>query len=123
MVDPICLNVKLVETCNQQPRCDCELSEVPENIGHCFDSELVLGGDEKRIYISLGQFSFVRLERDAQLVIPSYDFCMPEKEYIGSSEESPCELFRRIKFPVDEFFPPNAGSFEEQHDTQYKWQK
>ena len=123
VVDPICLSIKLVETCHQQPRCDCELNEVPECIGQCFDDELVLGGDEKRVYVSLGQFSLIRLERDTQLVIPSYDFCMPEKECIGSSEESPCELFHRIKFPVDEFFPPNAGCSEELRDTQLKWQR
>ena len=36
------------------------------------------------------------------------DYCMPEKECVGSGDDDPCELFRRIKFPVDEFFPPDA---------------
>ena len=27
---------------------------------------------------------------------------------MASTEDSPCELFDTISFPVDEFFPPNA---------------
>ena len=34
----------------------------------------------RRVYVTLGQFSIVRLERDSQLLIPVYDYCMPEKE-------------------------------------------
>ncbi len=114
VVDPICLNVKLVETCNHKCRgIDMDLSELPPCICQCFDDELVLSGDEKRIFCTLGQFSIIRLERDTQLVIPCYDFCVPEKECIGSTDDSPCELFSRIKFPVDEFFPPVCGNFED----------
>ncbi len=109
VVDPICLNVKLVETCNcHHRRSDIDLCEVPDCITNCFDDELVLDGDEKRIYCTLGQFSIIRLERDTQLIVPSCDFCIPEKECVGSTEDSPCDLFRRIRFPVDEFFPPNV---------------
>ena len=35
---------------------------------------------------------------------------MPQKECAcdgGSCEEDPCELFRHVKFPVNEFFPPD----------------
>ncbi len=71
-----------------------------------FDDEILLDGGEKRVYCTLGQFSMIRLERDTQLVIPCYDFCMPQKECISSSDDHPCELFSRIKFPVEEFFPP-----------------
>lgn len=106
VVDPICLNVKLVDTCDRHHNYDCDLCDVPQCISGCFEDELVLSGDEKRIFVTLGQFSLIRLERDTQLVIPSYDFCMPEKECAGSTDDNPCELFKRIKFPVDEFFPP-----------------
>jgi hypothetical protein len=34
-----------------------------------FDDEIVTGGDEKRIFATLGQFSIIRLERDTQLVV------------------------------------------------------
>jgi hypothetical protein len=61
--------------------------------------------------VTLGQFSIVRLERDTQLLIPVYDYCMPEKECScenSSTVEDPCCIFRNISFPVGEFFPPNT---------------
>ena len=118
-VDPICLNMKLVETCNCHPNCgNSELIEVPDHISEMFDDELVTGGDEKRVLVTLGQFSIIRLERDTQLVVPVVDFCLPDKECISSTEE-PCELFRRIKFPVDEFFPPNVVDSNDFRDLQH----
>ena len=111
-VDPICLNVKLMENCqDQQAVYSYDLSDVPEAVSAYFDDDLVLDGGQKRVYCTLGQFSIIRLERDTQLVMPCYDFCMPEKECIGGSDDNPCDLFRRINFPVDEFFPPVAGDY------------
>ena len=41
--------------------------------------------------------------------MPVYDYCMPEKECTcGGCEDDPCEIFRHVKFPVNEFFPPNT---------------
>jgi len=106
-VDPIILNLKLVDPCDKHCM-DCDCCEVPSAISSCFDGELNLGIDGRRIYLTLGQFSIVRLERDVQLLIPAYDYCVPTKECTSnSSEEDPCEIFSRVQFPVDEFFPPN----------------
>lgn len=114
-VDPICLSVKMVE--HHEPYVyNCDLHDVPEFVSEYFDDEFVLDGGEKRVYCTLGQFSIIRLERDTQLVMPCYDFCMPEKECIGGSDDNPCELFRRIKFPVDEFFPPVVGDYTDYRD-------
>ena len=76
-----------------------------------FCDELVVGGECKRWFVTLGQFSIVRLERDSQLLIPSYDFCMPSKECAAtdSASDNACDLFRQIKFPVEQFFPPNCS--------------
>ncbi len=106
VVDPICLNVKMVEKCDTH-RCHDGKFEVPETICGCFEDELVIDGEEKRLFCTLGQFSIIRLERDSQLLINCVDFCMPEKECVGSTDDSPCDLFKRIRFPVDEFFPPD----------------
>jgi len=79
-----------------------------ERLGH-FAGELSGGDDSRRIYVTLGQFSIVRLERDTQLLVPVYDYCMPDKECAcGDGCEDPCALFRNISFPVGEFFPPNT---------------
>ncbi|MDD6189182.1 MAG: hypothetical protein PUB32_06340 [Clostridiales bacterium] len=108
-VDPIVLDFKLVETCDCNP-CDFDAEELPSFVCEAFPSSLDTSNDTRRIYVTLGQFSIIRLERDSQLLIPAYDYCMPEKECVGSGDDDPCDLFRRIKFPVDEFFPPNSVS-------------
>ena len=109
-VDPIVLNAKLVEVCECRTG-DHELTEVPTGICACFGSDLCFGGDGKRIYVTLGQFSIIRLERDTQLLMPAYDYCMPDKECsCDGGDNDPCEIFRQVKFPVDEFFPPNSLS-------------
>lgn len=105
-VDPIILSMKLVDVCDQP--CDCDLTDIPCCIKETFSSELMMGGDSRRVYVTLGQFSIIRLERDSQLLMPAYDYCLPEKECIGSNEDDPCGLFSKISFPVDEFFPPDT---------------
>lgn len=106
-VDPIVLDARIVDTCEHRP-CDCDLCEVPAFISSFFNGDLSGGDDNRRVYVTLGQFSIVRLERDSQLLIPVYDYCMPHKECDGGGGEDPCGLFRNITFPTGEFFPPNT---------------
>ena len=107
-VDPIVLDARIVDCCGRR-ECDCDLCEVPSFINECFAGELSSGDDCRRVYVTLGQFSIVRLERDTQLLVPVYDYCMPDKECAcGDGCEDPCALFRTINFPVGEFFPPNT---------------
>ena len=107
VVEPIALGAKVVDA-NDRCCCDDEfdISSVPESVCRVFDDRLILGGEQKRVFVSLGIFSIVKLERRVQLLIPSYDFCIPNKECVGATDDNPCDLFERICFPVDEFFPP-----------------
>ena len=41
------------------------------------------------------------------MLIPAYDFCIPRKECVTSSD-NPCEMFSKMEFPTNEFFPPNV---------------
>ncbi|MDD4715789.1 MAG: hypothetical protein PHT34_04495 [Oscillospiraceae bacterium] len=111
-VDPIVLGIKLVDVCDPVG-CDCDLTEIPPSICACFDCDLVFGGGSKRVYVTLGQFTIIRLERDTQLLIPAYDYCMPEKDCTCGHDEDPCEIFRHVKFPVNEFFPPNSAACDD----------
>ena len=115
-VDPIVLDARLVESGCSRRDCDCDLCEVPPAISQCFGGELCGGDEGRRIYITLGQFSIVRLERDSQLLVPVYDYCMPEKECSCGSTDDPCSLFRNINFPVGEFFPPNTVALPEDYE-------
>ena len=106
-VEPLILDMRLVESC-QCPRSECETADVPGFIAEAFDGPLVTECPGKRVYVTLGQFTIVRLERDSQLLIPAYDYCVPDKECVGAGCDDPCTLFSRIDFPVDEFFPPDT---------------
>ena len=106
-VDPIVLDARIMDCCCKRD-CDCDLCEIPTFVGDCFGGELSSGDDSRRIYVTLGQFSIVRLERDTQLLIPVYDYCIPQTECSGGDQEDPCGLFRSVAFPVNEFFPPNT---------------
>jgi len=109
------LCARFADNCNCRAACDYgSLSGVPVGILEAFDEPIIF--DEsliRRVCVSLGQFSMVRLERDTQLLIPVYDYCIPSGEctLLGScSTEDPCELFDSVSFPVDDFFPPNSVS-------------
>lgn len=120
VVDPLCLGAKIVDINDKMCCCndDIDFSTIPECVCKVFDDNLVLGGEKKRVFVSIGLFSIVKIERNVQLLIPAYDFCVPQKECVTSTDDSPCELFERIQFPFDEFFPPerencNFDSFED----------
>ena len=110
-VDPIVLDAKLVECCESRC-CDCDICEIPACVCQCFGCELTMGDDYRRAFVTLGQFSIIRLERDSQLLMPVFDYCMPDKDCscggCCGANEDPCELFQNINFPVEEFFPPNS---------------
>ena len=112
VVDPMILGSRVQEVCN----CNCcppSPPVIPEAILGCFEEQLVLDGESKRLLVTIGQFSIARLERSTQLLIPTFDYCIPSKtcKNVGSSNtESPCEVFGQIEFPMDAFFPSKADS-------------
>ena len=112
VVDPMILGSRVQEVCN----CNCcppSPPVIPEAILGCFEEQLVLDGESKRLLVTIGQFSIARLERSTQLLIPTFDYCIPSKtcKNVGSSNtESPCEVFGQIEFPMDAFFPSKKDS-------------
>ena len=114
VIDPMILGSRIQELCNCGCNC-CPPSPptIPEAILACFEEPLVLDGENKRLLVTIGQFSIARLERSTQLLIPTFDYCVPTKSCpnVGSSSsESPCEVFGQIEFPMDAFFPTKADS-------------
>lgn len=110
LVDPVLLASKLLE-CNELPGCCCQcqcgcvdVEALPSSICGCFDGAFVID-PERKLYVTLGLFTIIRLSRSVQLLMPVYDFCIPENES-GCDIEEPCDLFQRFQFPLDEFFPP-----------------
>lgn len=120
VVDPIALGAKVVDVRDRHSNCCCDddfdVASVPSAVLKVFDDGIILGNETKNVYVSLGVFSIIKLERRVQLLIPSYDFCIPQKECVSATDDNPCELFERIDFPVDEFFPPERCEFLEDGD-------
>lgn len=104
---PMALSAKLKECCGACPP-PCR---IPECICKHFGGELTPPA-QRSVYVTIGIFTIVQIERNVQMLIPSYDFCIPEKECITSSD-NPCEVFNRIDFPTDEFFPPKAYDYDD----------
>ena len=108
VLDPMVLASKVQEL----PQCDAEPTvQVPDAIRSQFDEDLMVGAGQRRLFVTLGQFSIIRLERDAQIVVPVLDYSIPTKECCdtpGGCPEDPCEMFSRIPFPAAEFSPQNC---------------
>ena len=108
-IDPVILRARIQEVCQcHRPACSCQGTSLPQPVAEAFDDELVLSGQNRILTVTLGQFSLIRLERQTQLLIPSYDYCMPEKACCDQGcgvPENPCEAFSRMQFPVQAFFP------------------
>ncbi|HHV60998.1 MAG TPA: hypothetical protein GXX49_12045 [Clostridiaceae bacterium] len=125
VAEPICLNSRIVElaevvcndyfSINQLPRSVAQALEAEEE-EYEVDVESIRGQEaeircRKVVVATVGIFSIIKLARFVQLLIPAFDFCVPNKKCIASTDDEPCELFESIDFPVDEFFPPQKLDF------------
>ena len=107
-VDPIVLDTRVAEVPPVTAERSC-LAEIPSFVAQSFSGDLVFDDSAaRRLYVTLGQFTLVRLERDTQLLVPVYDYCVPQCQCECGSQEDPCGLFRSVAFPMNEFFPPNS---------------
>ena len=105
VVNPICLDSKLCDCSNNC--CNCNFT-LPEPICGHFCGKFCFCNMHKVVYVTLGLFTIVQLERRVQMMIPAYDFCIPDNcEDIRP--EDPCELFHKLKFPMEQFFPPKLN--------------
>ena len=86
-VSPIVLESKI-----KNNSCGCECA--PEN-GQP-------GG--KAVVLTVGLFYVVELVRPVTIMVPAYNYTIPQKECCTNTD-TPCEVFDRIKFPTEEFSP------------------
>ena len=121
VLDPMVLSSKVRET----DPCGCGGSttvQIPDCIRELFEEPLVISGGQRQLFVTLGQFSIVRLEQEAQLIVPVLDYAIPCRECCDEncgSAEDPCEMFSRIPFPAEEFTPTGCGG-ESDADNHYK---
>lgn len=104
VVDPIALSIKVSE--HEIPTCCCcccSAEELPGNVLNRLNSAVSSGRDGKNVYVSLGFFSVIRMERPTQIVVSANEYSVPDKVCPKNSEEDPCAIFARMSFPVNEF--------------------
>ena len=110
VLDPMILSSRVVDVTGAPEQ---TVVEIPACIAEMFDEPLVITETTRRLYVTLGQFSIVQLERDAQLIVPVLDYAIPQKECCdcdGGCAEDPCQLFSRIPFPEGQFTPTCCDS-------------
>lgn len=101
-VDPVVLATDVVEACDcPVPLCTC----FPQSIVNNNNEGSIPMASSRAVLVSLGLFSIIQMERDVQMTIPVYDFCIPDRE-CDCNTQDPCAAFQNIEFPVDQFFPP-----------------
>lgn len=103
-VEPIVLGTK-VNDCTCPCECVCnDYPDIPEAIEEYFGGEFVLNPEGAKIYVSLGIFSVIRIERTTQILVDATDYSVPDKEcVVGNGCDSPCQLFRAMPFPTGQF--------------------
>ena len=104
-VEPIVLGSKVVDCgCPCAPSVCCDCGEIPDVVRANFGGNFNTSDDGKRLFISLGIFSVIRVERPTQLLVQATDYSVPDKECpISTNSDNPCALFRTMAFPVSEF--------------------
>lgn len=106
VADPVALSARLCE--NRQ--CCCEPRyNIPDSICRRYGGEFILQNTNKFVEVTIGLFTIVQIERNVQMLVPTYDYCIPEKECVTATD-NPCEMFSRLEFPTNEFFPVRASS-------------
>ncbi len=109
VIDPIILNTKVVEDKHYSCCCCCNVDEIPESLCDMFGGGFEDGDGNKNLYVSLGFFSVVRIERPGQYVVSATEFSVPDKECVMAQPDDPCQVFAKMAFPINEFSPPSLG--------------
>ncbi len=106
-VDPVSLTARFGKVCDGYQNICCYIPKpVTDYVGAPLVTETAVGS--KAVFVTLGLFTIVQLIRDVQMLIPVYDFCVPEK-HCDDTSDGPCDVFKKIKFPTNDFFPPKAN--------------
>ena len=105
VADPVCLDVKVKERCHPFGNCCISADAIPDDIREYFDGNFTDDIGSKKVFVTIGMFTIIRMERLVQLVLPACNFCLPEKESTPHGCTDPCSVFGKMPFPFGEFFP------------------
>ena len=102
VVDPIALSLE-VRDCD----CGCSSPTIPEGIMSFLGGNVVCepSDGDKKLYVTLGFFSVIRLERPGQFIVNAQEYCVPDKVCCDMGNDDPYSAFERMSFPINEFCP------------------
>ena len=101
VAEPLVLNTR-IKRVHEKRHCGCDDDKNEIN---------AVIGPQRRVVVTIGLFSIIKLVRLVQLLIPAFNFCYPNKECVTSTDDNPCDVFDTIEFPLDQFFPPQKFEF------------
>jgi hypothetical protein len=115
VIDPIVLDLKVKTDLKCGCNCCSNADDIPDHISTCINGNLVDTYDDnaKKLFVTLGFFSIIRIERPGQFLIKATEYSVPDKECIVTDEEDPCSLFKRMSFPTNEFTIPSYQQIAE----------
>lgn len=110
---PIVLSVKLADKHCHCGTCCCPIDQIPENLCQCCGCTPIpedMGA--KCLYVTLGLFSLIKIERPVSLLIDRAEYCIPNREssVLSDTTSDPCEIFRNMAFPTCDFYPASQGA-------------
>ena len=106
-VDPVVLSTNVVEPTACCCHCCCSCADIPTAVSNMF-GDLYDNGN-RYLAVSLGFFSVIRIERPEQYLVNAVEFSVPDKECAPAESNSPCDAFRRMAFPIEEFAPGRSA--------------
>lgn len=103
---PVSLDTKLIERCRPFGHCFMTCDRIPEALQQRFNGCFKEGIGTQSVYVSLGVFSVIRMERSVQLMLPAAQLTLPERDSTPAANGSdPCSVFEKMCFPCDSFMP------------------
>ncbi len=110
---PIVLSVSLADKNCNCGYCCCPIDQIPENICQCCGCTPIpedMGA--KCLYVTLGIFSVIKIERLVSLLLDSAEYCVPSREsaVLSDTTSDPCTIFKNMSFPTCDFYPPSSGA-------------
>ncbi|MCI8590401.1 MAG: hypothetical protein HFE77_06820 [Clostridiales bacterium] len=106
-VDPVALACSVKEECKECCCCCCSVDDIPSSVCAAVSGSLCPHRGDRKLYVTIGFFTVVRIERPGQYLVQATEYSVPDKECVVADESNPCAVFNKMSFPINEFNPPS----------------